>query len=71
MKRTYSFIIIMLLMVMSIGIASAQIGRQFGARRLLLDNNDGNPANTLYFIDVNGTLAIDNTGIITGSYPTS
>ncbi|MDP4231219.1 MAG: hypothetical protein Q8916_12530, partial [Bacteroidota bacterium] len=32
---------------------------------------DGNPANTLYFIDVNGTLAIDNTGIITGSYPTS
>lgn len=52
-------------------IANAQIGRQFGARRLLLDNNDGIASNTLFFIDVNGTLGIDNTGLITASYPTS
>lgn len=49
--------------------SNAQIGRQFGARRLILDNNDGIAANNLFLIDLGGNLGIDNTGLVTGTYP--
>ena len=68
MKRISLFLILTLLIGTS-GILNAQIARQFGARRFVLDNNDNIPANNIYIIDFNGSLGIDNTGLNSGTYP--
>ncbi len=68
MKRITLFLILTLL-IGSAGILNAQVARQFGARRIVLDNNDNIPANNISIIDVNGSLGIDNTGFASGTYP--
>jgi hypothetical protein len=70
MKRI-SFFLILSVFLVATGILNAQVARQFGARRLVLDNNDGVAANNLYIVDQGGSLGIDNTGITSGSYPGS
>lgn len=69
MKRINSFFLFLVIMSMATVVANAQTGRYFGARRLTLDNSDGVFANNVNIIDVLGSLGIDNSGVITGTYP--
>lgn len=68
MKRT-SFFLILSLFLITAGVLNAQPGRQVGARRFVLDNSDGITANNVVFVDVSGSLGIDNSGIVSGTYP--
>jgi hypothetical protein len=71
MKHFNSFLAILILMLAS-NIIYAQGGRQLGARRLILDNNDGIVANNIFLVNNGGTLGADNAGIITpGTYPST
>src|SRR5690349_14086398 len=59
-------------MALSVVIAAdthAQTPRLFGARRLVLDNNDLVVANNVYFVDNLGSLGINNAGNINGTFP--
>ncbi|MDP4219855.1 MAG: hypothetical protein Q8916_13180 [Bacteroidota bacterium] len=67
MKRISLFLLLTLFI--GVTVSQAQVARQMGARRLVLDNNDNVAANNLILINQNGNLGIDNTGIITGTYP--
>ena len=67
MKRT-SILLVLAFILGTTSLLNAQ-ARQFGARRLVLDNNDNIPANNLYLIDQGGSLGIDNTGLASGTYP--
>src|SRR5579872_3790811 len=69
MKYLNSFLLILCIIIASSSIIQAQGGRQLGARRFILDNNDGINANQLYLVDVSGSMGIDNSGSITGTYP--
>ncbi|MDP4237566.1 MAG: hypothetical protein Q8919_14070 [Bacteroidota bacterium] len=70
MQYRKCFSLSLLLMAMLVVAANAQpIGRTFGVRRLTLDNNDGNVANNVFFVDLSGSLGIDNVGAFNGTYP--
>ncbi|MEP7233808.1 MAG: hypothetical protein ABI778_00805 [Ignavibacteriota bacterium] len=64
----YFFLAVVLLLTASSG-ATGQPTRLVGANKLVLDNNDLNPANDIYIVDNLGSLGIDNLGIITGLFP--
>ncbi|MDP4237565.1 MAG: hypothetical protein Q8919_14065, partial [Bacteroidota bacterium] len=63
MKQLKYFLFSLVLLAVAVLTANAQpIGRTFGVRRLTLDNNDGNVANNVFFVDLSGSLGIDNVG---------
>ncbi len=69
MKPILLFLVLSLILVTG-GILNAQpIGRTFGVRRLILDNNDLILVNNVYLIDRSGTLGIDNTGLFSPTFP--
>ena len=69
MKHLKYLLLIMVLVVFTTAVVNAQVARQFGARRIVLDNNDNIAANNISIIDVNGSLGIDNSGLASGTYP--
>ncbi|MEP7233974.1 MAG: hypothetical protein ABI778_01640 [Ignavibacteriota bacterium] len=70
MRRIPFFLVAVAMLLALANISSAQ-DRTFGARRFLLDDGTNTPAGLVYMTDNNGSLGVDNSGTVTGTFPST
>ncbi len=70
MRRIPFYLVAVAMLVLLANISSAQ-DRTFGSRRLLLDDGTLTPQGLVYITDNNGSMGVDNTGLVTGTFPST